>query len=360
MTRPREREDGIDALTGAELDALDAFGDLVDASCAPQDEFERETKESTMHPEKLFRWNPSRIMKFAAAASIVAAIASLVAVLWPSTPTASYNAAFDTHPLMSLAVQERGPRMAMLVGLDDVRGARIPELEYQSSRTYHTPRAGQKRMPPTDGYAKFEFDLEAANAQREAAIRAGRLDPKGYKPGQSYQLQGKDRPLPVYWKPWAPGAVVQKLKTLEKREVTIEAAVKALNAARKGEEHDASLVMGGWVYAPPRWYGADKPSFSERDIEGVVRSTSYNGRRAVDFSLKKNRRADFEKYTGELVDCAMVLVVDDMLITNPVVKEALSQAVQITVGGSGFTEAEQEYLVRALSGDVPGKGAKDS
>ena len=30
----------------------------------------------------------------------------------------------------------------------------------------------------------------------------------------------------------------------------------------------------------------------------------------------------------------------------------------ITGGGSGFTEAEQEYLIRALSGHVPGKGAE--
>ena len=109
-------------------------------------------------------------------------------------------------------------------------------------------------------------------------------------------------------------------------------------------------MTGGWLYAPQGWYGTDLPGFTEEMIEKVEAAKNHLGQRAVNYTVKPSRRDDFATFTEQFIDHHLCLVVNDELLTNPRIREALSDRVQITGGGTGFTAEEQEELIRALRG----------
>ena len=217
------------------------------------------------------------------------------------------------------------PRVQFLIGLGDIGGRRSPSINAKNE----------------DGSVRsIAFDQKKAEAQRAKAIEAGHRD------GTSYQLRdGEGQPLPVFWKPWIPWVATRKL------DVSAEDITAALTAARAGQPYDAKLVTGGWLYAPPEWYGDGLQGFTEEMIYEVKPGTSYNGHRAVNYQIKISRQGDFEAFTSQFIDHTKCLILDDEILTNPTIRAALSDAVQITGGGeTGFAAEEQNLLIRALSG----------
>ncbi len=174
-------------------------------------------------------------------------------------------------------------------------------------------------IPNDDGSSDtFRFDQAKADAQRSDAIKYGRGREGGYRDGRSYQLKDmRDRPLPVFWKPWAKEAVTE--------------------------------APGGWVYVPDNWYRG-RPGFTEADIVDAGAARTGSGQRSVVAHIAVPRQADFEAFTEEFINRALCILVDDEILTNPLLDEAITDEFQIVGGGEGFTEAEQKRLLRAMGG----------
>jgi len=179
-------------------------------------------------------------------------------------------------------------KLRFFIGLGDVAGPGDPGLSLS--------------IPNDDGTADtFRFDQAAAEAQRQDAIKYGRGREGGYEDGRFYQLRDiRGRPLPVFWKPWAPGA---------------------------GADRE-----GGWVYVPDHWYRG-RTGFTEQDVEWATMAGSV-----VVLRLRPARREAFEAFTAEFVGRSLCLVVNDHLWSNPTIRAPITgDSVEISTpsGSSG-------------------------
>ena len=175
-------------------------------------------------------------------------------------------------------------KVRFFIGLGDAAGPSAPGLSLT--------------IPNDDGTADtYRFDQAAAEAQRQDAIKYGRGREGGYEDRRFYQLKDiRGRPLPVFWKPWARGA---------------------------GVDRD-----GDWVYVPDHWYRG-RAGFTEQDVKWAALADS-----GVVLRLKPARREAFEAFTAEFVGRSLCLVVNDHLWSNPTIQSPITaDSVEISVPG---------------------------
>ncbi len=204
----------------------------------------------------------------------------------------------------------------------------------------------------------YTFDQVAADAQRKTALEKGKeaiakakaangpIPRDAYRDGTSYQLRtADDRPLPFFWKPWAPGQAAV-------RTGIAEADIKrALNAAALGQEYTADHIKGGWLYADPKYFpeGSPDKGFTGKDITSPGRGHDEFGRRTVTYNVIRERQGDFERYTRTYIKKPMAIVLNDEIWSAPSIDSELRDSVQIHGGaGEGFSQAEQDWLLNCL------------
>jgi SecD/SecF fusion protein len=232
--------------------------------------------------------------------------------------------------------------LKFLIGLGGLRGGGTDALEVPS------------RVP--GAFETYTFDEAAANAQRSAAIEAGLekvraaraagqpIPRDAYLDGTSYQLEAEPgRPLPIFWKPFAPSVTARQLNIPE------SAAKVALANAAAGREYNPAHIKGGWLYADPKFYsgGPNDRGFSGRDILAVARSTDRMGLRAVSYRVRTERQSDFARYTNKYLKRPMAIVLNDEIWTWPTIDQELRDSVQI-YNHAGFSKEEQDWLVNCL------------
>ena len=337
MTDPRE---DLDALTDAERDALAAFDDLVEATTVDDDAVARANRagavdaeprqEMTMKTRWMGVWT-----NWTSAAGLLAAFLGLSAVLWSTVNDfGSTEAAIDWAPPI-LAAADPAHEVVFMISLKDhdrvtIKRATMPE---------------RGRIVTEDA----TFDLGVADRQRAQAIEDGRTKDGPYRDGTSYRLKdGNGRPLPVWWKPFAPCEARTWLK------IDRATAAKALRNARAGKPYDKKHIGGMWVYAPPPFYVPGSNGFTEKAVVSATASVDVGGHRAVDFRVAKKRATDWTNFTKAFVMWRMAIVVDDEVWTAPTIRAPLGRKVQIT-GANGFTEPEQTRLLEALGAKPSGR-----
>ncbi len=89
--------------------------------------------------------------------------------------------------------------------------------------------------------------------------------------------------------------------------------------------------------------------FSGTDFSRVFPSFEQNGFPAVGFDIALLRQNDFEAFTTEHVDEQMAIVVDNEVVTDPVLNGPLSSGGIITGGSYGFKQAEVNDLVQVIN-----------
>ena len=89
--------------------------------------------------------------------------------------------------------------------------------------------------------------------------------------------------------------------------------------------------------------------FSGTDFSRVFPSFEQNGFPAVGFDIALLRQNDFEAFTTEHVDEQMAIVVDNEIVTDPVLNSPLSSGGIITGGSYGFKQAEVNDLVQVIN-----------
>ncbi len=113
-------------------------------------------------------------------------------------------------------------------------------------------------------------------------------------------------------------------------------------------------VPGEWMYfAPEYWdpeycYDPENPGFTGRDIYDATRSVDDNGGRAVSFKIQTARQTPFSIYTGNYVGRQMALILNGELWSSATIRQRLSDNVQISRGGGGYTKTEQDWLLNCL------------
>lgn len=97
------------------------------------------------------------------------------------------------------------------------------------------------------------------------------------------------------------------------------------------------------------------PLFGGEEIASASLGTDQVGQRAVDFTLKSEGARLFAEYTSKNVGKRFAIVLDNVVISAPVIRSPITGGQgQITGGGAGFTLAEATNLVTVLRyGSLP-------
>lgn len=228
-------------------------------------------------------------------------------------------------------------------------------------------RADMLQMPAEGGtFDKITWDVAKANQQLAAKvaedwpkIRAAvdakqAIPPELYRPGApfTYIDPTTKGATPIRWMPWAPGEAAKQIKIATADSTKLapskEECQIALQNAVAGKPYNPNLIIGGWLFFDPEWYGQDLKGFTGRDIGNVRRGVGSMGDRAVNYTVNRDRQGDFYDYTNKYVKKAKCLVLNDQVWSNPVIRTALSDSVQITGGGQGFLKEEQDWLIDCL------------
>lgn len=331
MTRTPE-----DRLTPQERDALREFDDRLHAELAPASELERGPVASMQGKETSMSLSRA-LNRPLAAAGLVAAFVGLGTLLWHQFQQEKPGRQTDPAPKEQEANQRPPLPIQLVIALED----------HTSSKTTVTV----ERLDEHSELRDYVFDLETANRQRQAALAKGKKDPQGYRDGTRYQLKDeKGRPLPIFWLPWsAPQSVpeLERCRVLVSEDQVVEARQNAL----ANRPYEPKHIAGLWTYEDPRWFGGDKPGFTAAavcDARGGV--DQWTGGRVVQYRVRKEWQRRFYRYTKRHVGRPMALVVGGEIWTAPRINEALMESVQISGGVSGFSEAQQTVLLRALQG----------
>lgn len=214
---------------------------------------------------------------------------------------------------------------------------------------------GQQHPPlhmEPGGAALGRWDQDAADAQRQAAIERdrpavetaraeGRSLGTLVRDGVAYQYIDDDRPTPVWWRPNTPSEVARR------KGVSIDDARIALRDAQLGLPYDKNLVEGGWLYYDPEFYYGQKGFFGS-DISSVRKDRDRMGQNVVHYTMNVWRQQDFEDYTSKYIGHPMAIVLNGEIWSAPTINSALSDNIQISGGGSGFSPEEQAWLVNCL------------
>jgi protein-export membrane protein SecD/preprotein translocase SecF subunit len=88
--------------------------------------------------------------------------------------------------------------------------------------------------------------------------------------------------------------------------------------------------------------------FTGGDIDAVYPSNDDLGFPAVGFKMKFDKRGDFGDFTEEHIDENMAIVINDEIVTFPVIQDKLPGQGIINGGGAGFTPKEMNDLISTL------------
>jgi SecD/SecF fusion protein len=88
--------------------------------------------------------------------------------------------------------------------------------------------------------------------------------------------------------------------------------------------------------------------FTGEDLDSVGVSQDRLGYPAVSFSMKTSRRQAFGEFTGDHINEQMTIVLNDEVVTNPVLNAPLFGDSIIEGGSGGFTQEEVTTLVQVL------------
>jgi preprotein translocase subunit SecD len=100
----------------------------------------------------------------------------------------------------------------------------------------------------------------------------------------------------------------------------------------------------------------ETPLFSGEELQSATVGTDQTGQRTVNFVLKDHGKGLFADYTAKHVQEYFAIVLDNVVISAPVINEAIpGGTVQITAGGlGGFSRKDADELVNVLRfGSLP-------
>ena len=86
------------------------------------------------------------------------------------------------------------------------------------------------------------------------------------------------------------------------------------------------------------------------DVADAYRSQDASLRAAVGVSLTKEARERFYNFTSTHIGKTVAIVLDDEVVSAPVLRSAIGDAIIIEGGAAGFTEDEIRALIVALKG----------
>ncbi len=113
---------------------------------------------------------------------------------------------------------------------------------------------------------------------------------------------------------------------------------------------DYTRTEGMWFYYDPEYWDAERglPGFTGQDILDPQRSVDSNGGRAVSYNVRNDRQYALGSYTKKYKGREIALVLNDEVWSSATIKGRLTDNVQITRGGGGYSEDEQKWLLNCL------------
>ncbi len=130
------------------------------------------------------------------------------------------------------------------------------------------------------------------------------------------------------------------------------------------EEFGRGVQIGPDGNAYALAYNTDERTLDERDGEwglaSAQRQSDERGFRAVGFTFDTAGGLLFGDLTGPNVDRPLAIILDDSIISAPQLNGRITSNGQITGGQTGFSEAEQKFLVNTLNaGALPARLSED-
>jgi preprotein translocase subunit SecD len=123
------------------------------------------------------------------------------------------------------------------------------------------------------------------------------------------------------------------------------------------ESYGTGSVQGAYQAVQGEPLPTDEtPLFSGDQVEQAYADVDQNGARAVGFRLKSDGAALFGEYTTNNVDNFFAIVLDDIVVSAPVIQSPITGGQGIITGGGtgGFTVVEMNNLITVLAyGSLP-------
>ncbi len=148
---------------------------------------------------------------------------------------------------------------------------------------------------------------------------------------QAWREANPGVPIATYNQQLAQRSGLEKLRVFPRRRIN-----------RKGEtvEGPEQLVLV--------WDQDEKWTFRGEDLKNINKTKDSLGYPAVALSMKTSKEFDFGDFTGTNKGKQMAIVLNDVVITDPNIKDRLPANFIIEGGGQGFTDAEVDEMVRVL------------
>jgi preprotein translocase subunit SecD len=235
-------------------------------------------------------------------------------------------------------------------GFEGVAASRAADgrLEVKLPATLATSETAVRGLIERRGDVKFRLRAETAmeDEWRDRRLQAGAAPPDGYA--------------------WVPDAESPLQALVETPEAPYAAklseAIAKLEADKDktSKDHAVQEQAAKDAYAALREVSRESV-FSNIDIAAasVQRTISTIGalalmHRSVRFEFKEDRRAAFEKFTGDHVGRTLCVVVEGKVQFAPVIRSALPGAGEIRAPGTGYTEEEAKAMAALLEcGPLP-------
>ncbi|MEE9392142.1 MAG: protein translocase subunit SecD [Planctomycetota bacterium] len=175
-----------------------------------------------------------------------------------------------------------------------------------------------------DKAGRVSFNEQQLTARREAALKAGKIfqSPPGFK--------------------FYPKRPAQKEKQSDE---DYRAEMETYNAQLVAEPW---AVTGAWMFFDPDFWGGDLDGFTGKMIKSVKTSFDKNGMRAVSYNVDEAYQTEFAAYTSKFMERGMAVVLNGEIWSLANINGVLKDNVEITKGGTGYTEAEQAWLINCL------------
>ncbi|MFT7617259.1 MAG: SecD/SecF fusion protein [Planctomycetota bacterium] len=191
---------------------------------------------------------------------------------------------------------------------------------------------------------RLEMPVEATNGDKNRGnvffdvtkFEQARVDQKAaYKAPESFRWLAV---LPQAVKNESPGDYKVRLQAFRDK------------AAKEPWTLSSDKGEGAWYFYDPDYWGDDleEQGFTGRDIVNPMRSQGRDGGRAVSYEVKSDRQWALGSYSTKYRGRQMAMVLNDEVWSSANIAGKLTDNVQISRGGGGYSEEDQKWLLSCL------------
>ncbi len=240
----------------------------------------------------------------------------------------------DTLDVISRRINKEGVKDISVRREGDYIVITLPEFTDQQTANI------RKRMTQM---GRLEMPIQAASGDKNrdgVFFNATEFEKKRQEEKAAFKAPADFRWIPVL----PEGKKDESEKAYEKRLAAFRDIAK-----KEPWKLDTAKGEGQWYFYDPDYWGDDveTPGFTGADIVNPIRSTKDGGR-AVSYNVRLSRQNALGSYSTRYKNRQMAMVLNDEVWSSAKIGSRLTDNVQISRGGGGYSEKDQNWLLSCL------------